>query len=288
MIHITNGDNANRYLKQVGIEGQFQAWQDVLHHGPITAETNLNKITEYRSQFLAEFFCIALSDIKAKFNKRDQALLSLAPEDEVVLWLTPELFDCLIGLQFLAWFNSSHLRKKNLKVIMVPDHLPPKEHDSEHIQRYFQTRFTPAPAFYKLANQVWQALILPSDQRSIALKKCLALEFKYWPSLKLAITRFLEETPSAPELSRTQWQILDILLIKPLSLAQLFGENQQLEEIPFMGDLSFWCTLEMMRELVDIDTQECILHQERMFYHLHQVSLSEQGMKVITGDGYLT
>lgn len=288
MIHITNGDSANSYLKKIGIEGQFQAWQDVLHHGPITAQTDLKKISEYRSEFLADFFCIALSDVKTKFKQRDDALLALEPTDEITLWLTPELFDCLIGLQFIAWFKSSHMASQSLKVIMLPDHLPPREHNAEHIQRYFKTRFTPEKAFYDLANSVWQALISDEQLQSTQLKQCLALEFKYWPSLKLAITRFLEETPPKPELSRTQWQILDILSVKPLSLAQLFGENQQLEEIPFMGDLSFWSILELMRDIVDIDTQECILHQDLMFYHLHQAALSDKGMKVITGDGYLT
>jgi len=288
MLHITNGDSANSYLKKIGIEGQFQAWQDVLHHGPITAQTNLKKISEYRSEFLADFFYIALSDVKVKFKQRDDALLALEPTDEIILWLTPELFDCLIGLQFLAWFKNSDMEQQSLKIVMLPDHLPPREHNAEHIQRYFQTRFTPEKTFYELSNKVWQALISDEQLQSTKLKHCLDLEFKYWPSLKLAITRFLEETPPKPELSRTQWQILDILSVKPLTLAQLFGENQQLEEIPFMGDLSFWSILELMRELVDIDTQECILHQDLMFYHLHQVSLSEKGKKVITGDGFFS
>ena len=268
MIHITNGDSANSYLKKIGIEGQFQAWHDVLHHGPITAQTDLKKISDYRSNYLADFFCIALADVKAKFKQRDDALLALEPENEVVLWLTPELFDCLIGLQFLAWFKNSHMSQQSLKVIMLPDHLPPRE------------------AFYDLADIVWQALI-SGEQQNHNLKQCLEFEFKYWPSLKLAITRFLEENPPKPELSRTQWQILDILSVKSLSLAQLFGENQQLEEIPFMGDLSFWSILELMRDLVEIDTHECILHQDLMFYHIHQVSLSENGKKVITGNGFL-
>lgn len=56
MIHITNGDSANSYLKKIGIQGQFQAWHDVLHHGPITEQTDLIKISEYRSEFLADFF----------------------------------------------------------------------------------------------------------------------------------------------------------------------------------------------------------------------------------------
>ncbi|SFB81772.1 RNA polymerase subunit sigma-24 [Pseudoalteromonas denitrificans] len=285
MLHITNGDNGNSYLKKIGIEGQFQAWQDVLHHGPITSETNIEKISLYRSEFLAEFFCIALAQVKLKFKQRDEALLSLEATDEVILWLTPELFDCLIGLQFLAWFQNAQLEQSNLKIVFLPDHLPPREHNAEHIKQYFKTRFSPEKSFYKLTDHIWQALTSNRAEQSVKLQQCLEYDFKYWPNLKHAIIRFIEETPPAPELSRTQWQILDALTEKPLSLAQLFGVNQQLEEVPFMGDLSFWSILELMRDLVEIDTQECILHQDLMFYHLHQATLTKKGVGLISGGG---
>lgn len=62
MLHITNGDSANGYLKRIGILGQFQAWQDALHEGKITAHTDLTIISERRSHFLAEYFCLDLKN----------------------------------------------------------------------------------------------------------------------------------------------------------------------------------------------------------------------------------
>jgi hypothetical protein len=281
MLHITNGDYANSYLKKIGIPGQFQAWQDVLHHGVISNQTDLTIISAQRSQFLAEYFCLDQKKVKLKFSQRDTVLTQYPQDQQIILWLTPELFDCLIGLQFLAWFQASGRAVSCLKVILLADHLPPRDHNADEINQFFKSRFTPPAEFFQLIAPIWQAVTAEKETQRDKLQHCLGLDFKYWPSLKLAMQRFIEELPQTGELSRTQWQILDCLTAKPLSLAQLFGENQQLEEVPFMGDLSFWCIIELMRDLVEIDTQQCILHQDIMFYHQHKISLSVKGAKLV-------
>ena len=160
MFRITNGDSANLFLKRIGIQGQYIAWQDVLHHGPITTATNLADISQYRAAFLADYFCLPLKDVQTKFTARNRALDSIEDSDEVTLWLTPELFDSLIGLQFLAWYTDKFENLDNLFVVLIPDHLPPQELDANQVSQYFKSRFNPSTAFFKLVKQVWQALTL--------------------------------------------------------------------------------------------------------------------------------
>ena len=114
-----------------------------------------------------------------------------------------------------------------------------------------------------------------------ALEACLSLNFKHWPSLQTSLRCFLEEQDDDLGLNRTKWQILDCLNGQELSLAQLFGANQELEEMPFMGDLSFWCQIEEMREFLSISTEQSLLHQEVEFYHGVKVSLSEKGQALL-------
>ena len=278
MFHITNGDSANLFLKRIGIQGTFIPWQDCLHEGRLTAGS-LAEITEQRAALLADRFNLPLKLVREKFAKRNELLEIITEQDEVILWLTPELFDCLIGLQAVAWLSQRFSRFHHVKVILLSAHLPPNELASNQVGHYFASRFTPEPAFFELANTVWQAI---TSGKVAQIEQCLALDFTYWPQLKLALKRYLEEQPDQYGLTRTMWQVLDSLNTQNLSLAQLFGANQQLEEIPFMGDLSFWCVLEDMRHLLSITTEQSLLHQDIEFYHAHQVSLSEQGKALLS------
>lgn len=277
MFHITNGDSANLFLKRIGIQGQFVAWQDVLHHGPISSQLTLPAMSDYRAAFLADYFCLPLKDVQTKFAQRNALLDSIEESSEVTLWLTPELFDSLIGLQFIAWYRAQFELTRNLFIVLLPDHLPPRELDAAQVAQYYKTRFSPSDAFFELTSLVWHAL----TTNIAALEACLTLDFKHWPNLKTSIQRFLQEQPDDIGLNRTQWQILDCLNGQTLSLAQLFGANQDLEEVPFMGDLSFWCQIEEMREYLCISTQDSLLHQEIEFYHGVKVSLSEKGQALL-------
>ena len=277
MLHITNGDSANGYLKRIGILGQFQAWQDALHEGKITAHTDLTIISERRSHFLAEYFCLDLKTVQAKFAKRDDVLGGWPINEPMTLWFTPELFDALIGLQFLAWYRDSGRAIEQLNIVMLPEYLPPQDLTAAEIINHYQSRFSPSAEFFQLAEQVWLGLVTSLDM----LERTLALDFKYWPNLKPAMLRYLEEKRLNHGYNRTQWQIIEALANGPLSLAQLFGANQNQEEVAFMGDLSFWCLLEQMRDIININTDECILHHEIEFYHLHQCQLNAQGLALL-------
>lgn len=279
MFHITNGDSANLYLKRIGIQGCFIAWQDCLHEGRLIA-ASLEQSTEQRAAVLADRFNLPIKMVRDKFAKRNALLETISEADEVILWLTPELFDCLIALQAVAWLQERFERYHHVKVILLPDHLPPRELTSEQVGHYFASRFTPQSGFFELAQTVWLAI---TSQQRAQVEHCLALDFTYWPQLKPALKRYLEEQPDQDGLTRTMWQVIDSLADNSLSLAQLFGANQQLEENPFMGDLSFWCVLEDMRHLLNITTEQSLLHQEIEFYHAHQVSLNEQGHALLRG-----
>ncbi len=275
--HITNGDSANLYLKRIGIEGTFVAWQDVLHDGPLPQSSDLLEATSERAGFLAESYCISLAQVRSKFAKRNKLLLAIEEDDEIVLWLTPEMFDCLIGLQFLDWYMHHFDKPPLLNVIFFNDHLPPRELTSQDVFHFYRSRFAPSEELFFLARLVWQKL---RDQQFEQLDEH-KLDYTYWPALKSAMQRYIEEQPDDAGLTRTQWTVLDCLAAKTYSLAQLFGAVQQLEAVPFMGDLSFWCQLEIIRGYIDIDTEDSLLHQDIEFYHFHRVSLNTQGRQLL-------
>lgn len=277
MLHITNGDSANLYLKRIGVEGRFVAWHDVLHDGPLPKTNDLVSASQTRAAFLADYFCLSLSEVQKKFEKRNKALLSLEADESVVLWLTPELFDCLIGLQFLNWYQARFSSTHHLSVVFFKEHLPPNELTAQDVMVHFRTRFSPSEALFELANKVWQGLL----SEPVHHEALLAQDFTFWPALKPALKRYFEEQPDADGLTRTQWQMLDCLNQQSLSLAQLFGAVQQLEEMPFMGDLSFWCQLEQMRQYIDISSEQSLLHQDIEFYHVVKATLSEKASTLL-------
>ena len=55
MLHIVNGDCAIEALKDSEIEGDFLSWLDVLHDRPVPKGLSLEKLSEVRADFIADY-----------------------------------------------------------------------------------------------------------------------------------------------------------------------------------------------------------------------------------------
>ncbi|NRB39384.1 MAG: RNA polymerase subunit sigma-24 [Pseudomonadales bacterium] len=268
MLHISNGDCATEYLTAQHYPGSFVAWQDVLHDGPLTGETDLEKISVYRNTFLAKQFQMKMVEVEAKTQKRNKPLLAYTGDEEMVLWLTPELFDALIALQFLSWHRARGLPADKLSIVFLQDHLPPHQQADEVLREAFEQRQCLTVQQWQLAETAWLAVINSNANGSpeSILGFLQDNDFSVWPSLKTGLKRYAQEVAVAGQLNCTQQQILQLLSDGEKTLAALFHDNQQLEEVRFMGDWSFWNVLDGLREYIDIDHQGHLLHQPMVFY----------------------
>lgn len=120
MLHITNGDSVVAGLRASGLRGEFLAWRDPLHDGPVPTTASLPELSMIRAEALAGFGSGELAEIHADFRERDARLSAFRDHEEVVLWFEHDLYDRLQLTQILAWFDQEP--PGNLSLIEVDQH----------------------------------------------------------------------------------------------------------------------------------------------------------------------
>lgn len=236
MFHITNGERTNEVLMQAGIEGEFLAWDDVLHEGPVPAGLSLHDLSLIRARFIS--FCGWATEFEAQthFQTRDARFLSAAKNRAVVIWNSHELFDQLHMLQLLSWYAQQPSLSAP-RVVFVDELLGTGKRSASQLSADLERAQTATTEQLAQADQLWQ-LFTAANPRSLGAvtpADCDALPFMY-----AAIRRLLAEYPDAQGLSRTERAALQAVadgLTKP---GQIFQAVSQAEPVPFMGDASFW------------------------------------------------
>ena len=244
MLHITNGDSAGGTIRQGGIGGVVLPWRDVLHDGPVPAIGSLEDLSRVRAKFLSGRGWRSLAEADAEFATRDGMLGSFAEHEEVVLWFEHDLADQLQLLQLLAWFAERRPLPTRLTLICIGSHpdLPDfrglGQLTATQMAALFPDRASVTDAQMDLALAAWTGFRSPNPQRIEALAKG---RNEALPFLASALTRHLEEFPSVGGgLSRTERQLLQILVQGARTFHSLFQASQALEAVPFLGDWSFW------------------------------------------------
>ncbi len=292
--HLVNGSNMALYLKRIGVKGSALDWHDAPIHGPHGVNLPYQQHVALRSDFLAAFFELNPDDIAARFAKRTEQLEGIKPSDEVVLWLSDEPYDALIILNAVYELTQRGFPASHFKLVTVSDRVPPWDLEKDALIQLYKTRIPANDAFVNLCLKVWQHI----DDKS-ALEQLQATEsFSHWPKLARLLARYCEEHEDDLGLNRTKWQLLEALEQGPLTLAQLFGANQQLEPTPFLGDASVWRYLMDLHQYIDVtgpflNTPSAselesapkysgsLLNQEVFFYHQHMASLTEKGKSLL-------
>ena len=95
VLHITNGDSLTEYLNELGFQGDFLTWQEMLCEGPVISNINSKKFFDIRSSFLKEFYDIEVN--KFDFNRDLMKLEHPENYDAIILWFEYDLF-CHINL----------------------------------------------------------------------------------------------------------------------------------------------------------------------------------------------
>lgn len=247
MLHIHNGDCAANTLKHTDIPGESIVWCDVLHEGPTPANLAPDAWRRLRAQFHADMGFGSFNECLGLLSKMDEDLDKFRHHDEVILWFEHDLFDQLILIRLLHWFQQCDLTRTKLSLICIGE-FPGVERfiglgqlNPEQMATLFGTQHEVTDEEIGLAQAAWSAFCSPHPQ---AIEAVIRSDTSTLPFLRDALLRHLEEFPSTRNgLSRTERQILEVITSGHHQPAAIFRAAQEKEERPFMGDKTFWTHL---------------------------------------------
>lgn len=231
MLHITNGDSVVQGLRAAGLPGEFLAWRDPLHDGPVPATDSLPQLSAIRAQALAGFGWGSYAEILADFRLRDARLAAFREHEEVVLWFEHDLYDRLQLLQILAWFRSQKF-PCNLSLIEVDQHpeVTPfyglGQLEGPQLAALFPSRLPVTAERLEEAAHSWRIFTSTSHENLRGLD------------------RLLEEYPGVTDgLARTERQLLLAARGGATSRHDLYRAASRYEECPW-GDSSVFLRLD--------------------------------------------
>ena len=243
MLHITNGDEAAKRIRETGVSGDILPWRDALHEGPVPAGISAKELRELRARYIEQQGWWPMRSALSEFTKRDDRLARAKGEDEIVLWFEHDLYDQLQLLQVLNDVTLPARGKAQVSLIQTDDYLTAI--DAAALAERFPEREPVTPAQVELAHKAWKAFRSP-DATTIA--DLLKLDTSALPHLAAALERHLEEFPSVSNgLSRSEAQALEGVDGGRKTLREAFtAAHQDREERLFMSDSVFASCLERL------------------------------------------
>jgi hypothetical protein len=236
---ITNGDDAVARMREARIGGEILPWRDILHEGPVPASLSLEELSAVRASFLARRGWMSEEDLRAAFGARDAILRRHGEFKTVVLWFEHDLYDQLQLLQVLD-FLACEKRTEGVFVIQAGKYLSLES--PRALKTHFHLMEPAAPAHFALARLAWTGFRAPTPEPWAAL---LRFSTHILPFLRLAFLRLLDELPHPRSgLSRTEWTILSLIGLGVKRPSDLYAAFTESEEVFFLGDLSFYHTLD--------------------------------------------
>jgi hypothetical protein len=235
-LHVTNGESAGGTLRLTGLGGSVLAWNDVLHEGPVPALPP-EELRGVRARFFSAAGWGSEREILDDLEHRDRLF---AEAEHVVLWFEHDLYDQLQLVQILERVSASG----RVELINVGSFEGKSrfrglgELNAEELESLWPVRRPVTAEQIDLARAAWDALRAPTP---LPLEELLARDTSALPFLGAALRRLLEELPDTGSgLSRSERQVLELLVDEPRSPLQLFIASQDLEEAPFSGDAWFY------------------------------------------------
>jgi hypothetical protein len=239
-LNIVNGDACIKIMREAGIEGDFLAWIDFLHEGPVPANLSLDKLSKIRAKFISDYGFGSFTEIMQEFYERDEYLKTYTYYSHITLWFEHDLYDQLQLLQILSWFSIQDLEHTTLSIVATNNYLG--ECSTQQIKKLLHYETPVTSKHFEIANNAWHAFCHNSPEKWIEL---LDEPTAILPYLKGAVYRMLEEYPNTKcGLSRTEFQALAIIASGENNPLDIFTKYQTYEERRFMGDTIFWKILE--------------------------------------------
>jgi len=241
MLHITSGDFESAKLRELGIEGSFLGWSDLLTEGPVPAGMSLDELSQIRAAFIAQNGWGSDYETLTHFQSRDACLRSAAASDEVTLWCSPGLSSLLLTLQVLDWFRHEGREHARPALIRMPADISQMQQDD--VQQAYRHRQPVTDSLWQQAADSWD-MFQSSNPRG--LLQLAAQHDTAWPELTSALLRLLQQYPDHTGLNLSQRRALEVLKETPQTTAELMRKLHELEALPFMTESSFWKMLEQL------------------------------------------
>ena len=260
-LHITNGEAVS--LHETGLPGDVIYWRDILHEGPVPGGLSLEELREHRVHFLAEEGIGSVEEMRAVIKERDDALARFHEYEEVVMWFEHDLYDQLQIIQVLDFLLTHNWKRTKISLLCVSK-FPGigrfkglGQLTGAQLLSLFEERQAITLADLKLASQAWFCFTSPNPAD---LENLLGQRSSVLPLLKGALARHLEQFPSVKNgLSRTERQILEVIVTGVQRMEDLFLAEQDKEERVFMGDTTFWRYVDRLRSgrvpLIDVSEE---------------------------------
>ena len=121
MLHVTNGDAVLDGFRAGQIPGDYLAWRDPLHDGPVPATESLEALSDIRARRMSDSSW-SYDDFRLEFAERDRTLAGFRDHDETVLWFEHDLYDQLQLFQLLDWLSRQDRAGVRLSLIQVGEH----------------------------------------------------------------------------------------------------------------------------------------------------------------------
>jgi hypothetical protein len=247
MLHVTNGDSVLEGFREGGIPGTYLAWRDVLHDGSVPQTASLEALSDVRARVLSEFGGEGdYAGLRSEFAERDRTLAAFREHDETVLWFEHDLYDQLQLLQILDWLSRQDRDGARISLIQVDRHPEVSpffglgQLSGRQLADLLPARQPVSPAQFAIGREAWAAFCAPDPGALAGLAKS---SFEKMPFLSAALTRCLEEYPSAQDgLSRTERQLLEAGLSGARHRRDYYIASSRRESCPW-GDLSVYARL---------------------------------------------
>jgi hypothetical protein len=236
-------------MKAADLPGDVRVWSDLLHEGPVPSHTEGDDLYPIRAKFLREMSGGALrrDRLIRRLRKQDEDRDTYTQYRELLLWFDACLYDMCHLMCHLNWLQRQPPSETAISMVCVDDfpgvvdfhglgQLAPE--DFATLLPYRQPVGTERLAFGVLA---WQAFRSPDPT---AIGPVLETGRRVLPAVAEALQRHLQQFPSTVDgLSLTERGILEELAAGPVAPGQLFRRVNAREARPFMGDTTFFWTV---------------------------------------------
>lgn len=278
MLHIVDGSCAEEVLIKNGLEGSFLEWGDVLHDGPFCNEMVPEEAASFRGAFLEERFQLDKGEATSQLFDRNRIIReAVSRKEEIVIWGSEELFDQLIVLECIWLLVNYNAYPENVYLINFSGSIGSNS-DTSVIHGAFKSRSSLESKHFNTAVKIWD------NYRKGDFNALFEEEMTLFPFMRRALRRVLQEIPDIHSgLSRTERQILETLSRSHLTGGELFLLCHELEEVPFMGDLSFFIIIEQL----SADPSPLIITEAGGSYTRgirDKLTVTETGEKVLNGE----
>ena len=292
MLHIVNGESTAGTLRGSSVSGDVFSIRDALIAGPTPAGVDGEEWLHVRAAHLADSYGIEVGTCEQDLLSQDEALLSFAQHDEVVLWFEHDLFCQLNLLSVLDWFATQNTGHSKLALINIGDFPGRKdfrglgELNAEELASLFPGRHEVTSAELKLARSAWAAF---RSSDPTAITRLLKTDTSSLPFLKTAFLAHLRRFPSTINgLGKIEQTSLEFVRDGFEQFKNLFPQFAAAERVYGLGDAQLWLALRELstatQPLLSVENVNGALgSQMHQVIHQARFKLTDVGRAVLEG-----